>query len=161
MYGKKTWSEFSLESQLIKNLKALNCKRPTVIQEQAVDAAMRGMDVLGAAPTGSGKTLAFCVPLVNWLMKRLGEEEMKQEMEQEMEQEEQEKEEEEEMEEEEEQEEEQQDDDDQADNTTKQWNIYSVIISPTRELALQTSRVLTRLCNKTPIRFMLYFSYDS
>ena len=31
----------------------------------------------------------------------------------------------------------------------------------TRELALQTSRVLTRLCNKTPIRFMLYFSYDS
>ena len=151
MYGKKTWSEFSLESQLIKNLKALNCKRPTVIQEQAVDAAMRGMDVLGAAPTGSGKTLAFCVPLVNWLMKRLGEEEMEQEMEQE----------EQEKEEEEEQEEEQQDDDDQADNTTKQWNIYSVIISPTRELALQTSRVLTRLCNKTPIRFMLYFSYDS
>ena len=158
MYGKKTWSEFSLESQLIKNLKALNCKRPTVIQEQAVDAAMRGMDVLGAAPTGSGKTLAFCVPLVNWLMKRLGEEEMEQEMEQEKEQE---KEEEEEMEEEEEQEEEQQDDDDQADNTTKQWNIYSVIISPTRELALQTSRVLTRLSNKTPIRFMIYFSYDA
>ena len=91
------------------------------------------------------------------------EQEMEQE-EQEMEQEEQEKEEEEEMEQEEqeeEQEEEQQDDDDQADNTTKQWNIYSVIISPTRELALQTSRVLTRLCNKTPIRFMLYFSYDS
>ena len=50
MYGKKTWSEFSLESQLIKNLKALNCKRPTVIQEQAVDAATF---------TGTPATLGF------------------------------------------------------------------------------------------------------
>lgn len=195
LYGQKTWGEFSLHSQLLKNLKALKCKRPTIIQEQAVEAAFQGKDVLGAAPTGSGKTLAFCVPVVDWLMKKLEEEEMEEE-EDEMEVNEEEEEEESEKEElnddEEEGEKEVNDDDDDDDkkeesideeegekeeenpeedmikedesesndhqlkNQTHRsntpWNVYSIIISPTRELALQTTRVLTRLCSKSSIR---------
>ena len=79
LYGEKTWGEYGLHSQLLKNLKALKCKRPTVIQERAVEAAFRGKEILGAAPTGSGKTLAFSVPLVDWLMKLEEEEEEEEE----------------------------------------------------------------------------------
>lgn len=195
MYGQKTWGEFSLHSQLLKNLKALKCKRPTIIQEQAVEAAFQGKDVLGAAPTGSGKTLAFCVPVVDWLMKKLEEEEMeeedeeveKEEVEDDDEEEKEEVEKEEVEDEEEEGDEEVDDDEEEEENheeavmaedseeiieeskedeserddhqlknqthrANSPWNIYSIIISPTRELALQTTRVLTRLCTKSSIR---------
>lgn len=194
MYGQKTWGEFSLHSQLLKNLKALKCKRPTIIQEQAVEAAFQGKDVLGAAPTGSGKTLAFCVPVVDWLMKKLEEEEEMEEEDDEVEKEEVEEEEDdddevekEEVEDEEEEGNEEVNDDEEEENheeavmaedseeiieeskedeserddhqlknqthrANSPWNIYSIIISPTRELALQTTRVLTRLCTKSSIR---------
>lgn len=162
-----------------------------MIQERAVEAALRGKDVLGAAPTGSGKTLAFSVPLVNWLMNYLDGEESEEEgdeveggegegdeIEDQEESEEREGEEVEDQEESEDQVEDQVEGEDQEEmegeneesenkeNTNenknigqkttsakhKQWNIFSIIISPTRELALQTSRVLTRLCNKSSIR---------
>lgn len=194
LYGQKTWGEFSLHSQLLKNLKALKCKRPTIIQEQAVEAAFQGKDVLGAAPTGSGKTLAFCVPVVDWLMKKLEEEEMEEEEdEMEVNEEEEESEKEELNDDEEESEKEVNDDGDDDDDKKEEsideeegekeeenpeedmikedesesnehqlknqthrsntpWNVYSIIISPTRELALQTTRVLTRLCSKSSIR---------
>lgn len=211
LYGQKTWGDFSLHSQLLKNLKALKCKRPTIIQEQAVEAAFQGKDVLGAAPTGSGKTLAFCVPVVDWLMKKLEEEEIeeekeevedeedddddvveKEEVKKEEDEEEDEEVEKEEVEDEEEEgdkevndeeeeeenheegmmaedseeiieeskEDESERDDHQLKNQTHRsnssWNIYSIIISPTRELALQTTRVLTRLCTKSSIRYSFY-----
>ena len=94
---------------MLANLASLHCDKPTVIQEKGVDAACRGTDVLGAAPTGSGKTLAFCVPLVDWLLKRPAGEDAK-------------------------------------------WRVRAVVISPTRELALQTLRVLTRLCEGSGVK---------
>lgn len=109
LYGTKAWSDFSLHPTLLANLASLHCDKPTVIQEKGVDAACRGKDVLGAAPTGSGKTLAFCVPLVDWLLKRPAGEDAK-------------------------------------------WRVRAVVISPTRELALQTLRVLTRLCEGSGVK---------
>lgn len=109
LYGTKVWSDFSLHPTLLANLASLHCDKPTVIQEKGVDAACRGKDVLGAAPTGSGKTLAFCVPLVDWLLKRPAGEDAK-------------------------------------------WRVRAVVISPTRELALQTLRVLTRLCEGSGVK---------
>ena len=109
LYGSKAWSDFSLHPTLLANLTSLHCEKPTIIQEQGVDAACRGKDVLGAAPTGSGKTLAFSVPLVDWLLKH------------------------------------------PAGNDEK-WRVRAVVISPTRELALQTLRVLTRLCEGGNVR---------
>ena len=58
----------------MQKLTQIQCAKPTVIQEKAIEAAFRGKDVLGAATTGSGKTLAFCVPVIDWLLKHASEE---------------------------------------------------------------------------------------
>ena len=69
LYGSTEWTEFHLHDSLVQKLTQIQCAKPTVIQEKAIEAAFRGKDVLGAAPTGSGKTLAFCVPVIDWLLK--------------------------------------------------------------------------------------------
>ena len=74
LYGSTEWTEFHLHDSLVQKLTQIQCAKPTVIQEKAIEAAFRGKDVLGAAPTGSGKTLAFCVPVIDWLLKHAPEE---------------------------------------------------------------------------------------
>ncbi|XP_019181106.1 PREDICTED: DEAD-box ATP-dependent RNA helicase 13 [Ipomoea nil] len=63
------WSEMRLHPLLMKSIYRLNFKEPTPIQRACIPAAAhQGKDVVGAAETGSGKTLAFGLPILQRLL---------------------------------------------------------------------------------------------
>ena len=63
------WKEFNLPSELLKALHALNFDDPTPIQRETLPADINGhADIVGAAETGSGKTLAFGIPILTGIL---------------------------------------------------------------------------------------------
>ncbi|KPJ08089.1 ATP-dependent RNA helicase DDX24 [Papilio machaon] len=65
-----SWAEFKLPEEIINALAELGFKNPTKIQQLTLPAAIHGRrDILGAAETGSGKTLAFGLPILSGIMK--------------------------------------------------------------------------------------------
>ncbi|KAJ6721667.1 ATP-DEPENDENT RNA HELICASE DDX24 [Salix viminalis] len=63
------WNELRLHPLLMKSIYRLGFKEPTPIQKACIPAAAhQGKDVLGAAETGSGKTLAFGLPILQRLL---------------------------------------------------------------------------------------------
>lgn len=69
----KAWnfdSQFMLHEQIIRNLYRLGFYTPTPIQEASIPKALtEKADVLAAAETGSGKTLAFALPIIEELLR--------------------------------------------------------------------------------------------
>ena len=63
------FSDFGLESTLMKAVEHLGFSAPTEIQQQAIPAAMAGNDLIASSKTGSGKTLAFLLPAIQRLNK--------------------------------------------------------------------------------------------
>lgn len=94
------FSNLPLSSPTAKGIEASNFETPTDIQAQAIPAALKGRDILGAAKTGSGKTIAFLVPVLEKLYRA---------------------------------------------RWTEYDGLGALIISPTRELAVQTFQVLTKI----------------
>ncbi|GMI95885.1 hypothetical protein like AT3G16840 [Hibiscus trionum] len=63
------WNELRLHPLLMKSISRLGFKEPTPIQRSCIPAAAhQGKDVIGAAETGSGKTLAFGLPIFQRLL---------------------------------------------------------------------------------------------
>ncbi|KAK7292619.1 hypothetical protein RJT34_15470 [Clitoria ternatea] len=63
------WNELRLHPLLMKAIYKLGFKEPTPIQKACIPAAAhQGKDVVGAAETGSGKTLAFGLPILQRLL---------------------------------------------------------------------------------------------
>lgn len=63
------WREFRLHPLLEKAIWALGFREPTPIQKLCIPAAAhQGKDLIGAAETGSGKTLAFGLPILQRLL---------------------------------------------------------------------------------------------
>lgn len=63
------WSELRLHPMLMRSIYRLGFKEPTPIQKACIPAAAhQGKDVVGAAETGSGKTLAFGLPILQRLL---------------------------------------------------------------------------------------------
>lgn len=63
------WKKFSLHPSLERALALNGFESPTEIQEACLPAAITGRrDVIGAAQTGSGKTLAFGLPILQVLL---------------------------------------------------------------------------------------------
>ncbi|CAK9223224.1 unnamed protein product [Sphagnum jensenii] len=64
-----SWAELRIHPLLLKALSALGFREPTPIQKACIPAAAhQGKDVIGAAETGSGKTLAFSIPILQRLL---------------------------------------------------------------------------------------------
>ncbi|XP_019056807.1 PREDICTED: DEAD-box ATP-dependent RNA helicase 13 [Tarenaya hassleriana] len=63
------WNSMRLHPLLMKSICRLGFKEPTPIQKACFPvAAYQGKDVIGAAETGSGKTLAFGLPILQRLL---------------------------------------------------------------------------------------------
>ena len=54
-----------ISDELLEGLEAMNIRKPTPIQEQAIPAALEGRDLIACAQTGTGKTAAFLLPLID------------------------------------------------------------------------------------------------
>ncbi|KAL6532236.1 hypothetical protein OROGR_014206 [Orobanche gracilis] len=63
------WNELRLHPKIMKSIYRLKFKEPTPIQKACIPpGAHQGKDVIGAAETGSGKTLAFGLPILQRLL---------------------------------------------------------------------------------------------
>src|SRR5690606_9459215 len=67
------FSELGLSAPLLDAIQAAGYSEPTPIQKVAIPPALRGRDVLGCAQTGTGKTAAFCLPMLQLIHARSGE----------------------------------------------------------------------------------------
>lgn len=65
--GRKPFSELELSEPTTRALADMGFTTMTAIQEKSIPPLLAGKDVLGAARTGSGKTLAFLIPAVELL----------------------------------------------------------------------------------------------
>lgn len=66
----QAWNSFGLPKPLLEAIKEQGFKEPTPIQTLTLPAAVLGRrDILGAAETGSGKTLAFGLPILTGILK--------------------------------------------------------------------------------------------
>lgn len=65
------FSDFKLDSIILKNLEKLGYKYPTPIQDKAIELILKGDDIIGLASTGTGKTASFLLPIIQkiWLNK--------------------------------------------------------------------------------------------
>jgi ATP-dependent RNA helicase RhlE len=94
----KNFSELPLSTFLKNNLQKHGFSQTTPIQEQAIEPALAGHNLVATAQTGSGKTLAFVLPLIQSLAAK-----------------------------------------------PRTAGIRAVILSPTRELAIQTNETFVKM----------------
>ena len=62
-----TFKELQLIEPLLRSLDKAGYQTPTPIQEQAIPILLKGYDLLGCAQTGTGKTAAFSLPILQQL----------------------------------------------------------------------------------------------
>lgn len=62
------FEEMGLDNRLIKSIKLLGWKEPTLIQEKVIPLALEGKDILAKGRTGCGKSAAFLIPIINNLL---------------------------------------------------------------------------------------------
>lgn len=63
------FSSLDLSAGTVKALEGMGFKTMTEVQMRTIPPLLAGRDVLGAAKTGSGKTLAFLIPAIEMLFK--------------------------------------------------------------------------------------------
>ena len=118
-----------VRAKLERNLLSQGWLEPTPIQRQILPLLSSGREVLAIAPTGSGKTLAFLLPIVVGCARAREKERKKRHQQKE----------------------------EEGKRGAKSFPLSSsypraLILSPTRELAAQTSRVLAKLAEGTGVR---------
>ena len=63
-----SFEPLGLEPQISKNLIKAGFDQPTEIQANAIPVILEGRDVLGSSQTGTGKTAAFAIPIIQKLL---------------------------------------------------------------------------------------------
>jgi len=71
------WKELFVREDILLGLAEKGFVTPTPIQKMTLPAALRGRrDIVGAAETGSGKTLAFGIPIIQGILEYIPEEDV-------------------------------------------------------------------------------------
>ncbi len=63
-----TFNELDIAEPILKAICEKGYNKPTPIQEQAIPVILQGKDIIGIAQTGTGKTAAFAVPIIQQLI---------------------------------------------------------------------------------------------
>ena len=63
-----TFNELNIAEPILKAICEKGYSEPTPIQEQAIPIILQGKDIIGIAQTGTGKTAAFAVPILQKLI---------------------------------------------------------------------------------------------
>jgi ATP-dependent RNA helicase DeaD len=64
IFSERRFDEFPIGDLLKEALADMNYEHPTDVQEEVIDAALKGRDLVVQAKTGSGKTLGFGLPVL-------------------------------------------------------------------------------------------------
>eukprot|EP01133_Synstelium_polycarpum_P013841 gene13841-16320_t len=145
------WEKYNLDPLIIKGIKSLGFGKPTQIQSEVIPLAVgQGYDIIGAAETGSGKTLAFGIPMVHNILtylRSVGQSVEKKEdvvvqkknkkqvaVEKDGD-------------------EEEEEEEDEEEKKQKKY-MHSLILCPTRELAIQVANHLKSVSNQTCLRIV-------
>lgn len=67
-----TWADTGLDPRLLELIEKAGYRSPTLVQSQAIPAALLGKDVLVSSATGSGKTAGFVLPALQRFIGRDG-----------------------------------------------------------------------------------------
>ena len=67
----ESWLD-DIRSSLRRALEAIDIRRPSVHQVEAVSRSLSGLDAVMESPTASGKTLAFAVPMLDTIVRNRG-----------------------------------------------------------------------------------------
>ncbi|MEM9801816.1 MAG: DEAD/DEAH box helicase, partial [Planctomycetota bacterium] len=67
------FTRFGLNDEVLRGVQDAGFVDPRPIQDQAIQPALDGRDVLGLAQTGTGKTAAFALPILDRLRERRGD----------------------------------------------------------------------------------------
>lgn len=62
-----TFDELNIAEPILRAVREKGYDQPTPIQEQAIPVVLRGKDIFGIAQTGTGKTAAFAIPILQRL----------------------------------------------------------------------------------------------
>jgi ATP-dependent RNA helicase RhlE len=62
-----TFTSLALSEPILRSLSEEGYNKPTPIQSQSIPVVLEGRDLLGAAQTGTGKTAAFAIPIIQLL----------------------------------------------------------------------------------------------
>ncbi|ELU02510.1 hypothetical protein CAPTEDRAFT_152919 [Capitella teleta] len=152
------WMNLFVPEKVMLALGEQNFVQPTPIQIESLPAAIRDRrDIVGAAHTGSGKTLAFAIPILNGIMKlkEAAENELNQQLDGEEENEDDEI-----LDEEEPEESAESDGDEEveekaeAESSEETKPLYALILTPTRELAIQVKNHIEAAAKYTGITCM-------
>jgi len=74
MSAMSAWKELFVRDDILLGLAEKGFVTPTPIQRMTLPAALKGRrDIVGAAETGSGKTLAFGIPIIQGILDQRGE----------------------------------------------------------------------------------------
>ena len=65
------FAALDLDERLLRTLTALGYEEPTPVQDVAIPPLLAGRDLLAEAPTGTGKTAAFALPILQHLARRM------------------------------------------------------------------------------------------
>ena len=67
-----TFTDFSINPVILKNLEQIGYVSPSPIQQKAIPEVLKHRDLFGCAQTGTGKTAAFAVPILHLLEQEKG-----------------------------------------------------------------------------------------
>ncbi|WP_139902485.1 DEAD/DEAH box helicase [Clostridium thermarum] len=61
--GNKSFKEYNISEEILKALNLLGYERPTEVQSEVIEVALRKKDLIVKSQTGSGKTAAYGIPI--------------------------------------------------------------------------------------------------
>ncbi|EGC36067.1 hypothetical protein DICPUDRAFT_32400 [Dictyostelium purpureum] len=63
-----TFDQMGLDSRILRALKKMGFKNPSLVQSKAIPLSLQGKDILAKARTGSGKTAAYSIPIIQKIL---------------------------------------------------------------------------------------------